>query len=89
MTERLRRTRGFLVDDTSGGRVESETFTCNHCNHLVEIPHKAPPDEAGGICYQCYALICPACARKRECTPFMKKLEEYERRSRFRRELGL
>lgn len=85
MSERLRRARGFTLEDTPAGRVEVETFTCCHCNRPVEIPHKAPPEQCGGICFQCYAMACPACAAKGVCTPFMKKLESYEQRNALHR----
>lgn len=89
MSERLRRAKGFVLEDGPSGRVESETFTCCHCNRPVEVPHKAPPDECGGICYQCYAMVCPACVKKGVCTPFMKKLDEYEKRKALLRSMDL
>ncbi len=78
--ERLQRSRGFVLEDTPDGRVECETFTCTHCNRPVAVPYKAAPDQVGGICYQCYAMICPACAQTGKCTPFLKKLDAYEKR---------
>ena len=78
--ERLRRSRGFVLEDTPGGRTECETFTCCHCNRPVVVPRKAPPEQVGGICYQCYAMICPECVKTGKCTPFLKKLDAYEKR---------
>jgi hypothetical protein len=83
------RARGFSVEDGPDGRLENETFTCAHCNTVVDIPHRCPPDQLGGRCFQCDAMICSACVAVGACTPFERKLEQYEARDRFLRQAGL
>lgn len=69
---------------------EADTFTCQHCNKIVEVkPFCSPSDiEFGGQCKGCMGLICLPCYDKAECTPIEKWCEEQERKGRFRRELA-
>lgn len=57
--------------------VEMDTFTCGHCNKVVQVKVKASPDELGGYCYCCTKMVCPLCVGK-GCDPFEKKLERME-----------
>lgn len=77
----------FVMDGWTGNTVEHQTFTCQHCQRIVTIPHKSRPEDSGGICYGCYKLICPHCVGK-GCRPIEKWLEEQEAKARFYRELG-
>lgn len=77
------RARGHLSIAGPTDTVEFETFTCAHCSRIIKIPHRAAPDEVGGRCGNCDAMVCPGCVRIGRCTPFEKKLEEYEARQRF------
>lgn len=67
-----------------GPRHETDTFTCWHCNRVVHTRTRAPMDEFGSMCRNCMKMVCPACA-KGGCTPFLKQLEEAEKREQTRR----
>jgi hypothetical protein len=73
------------------GTVECDTFTCQHCGRIVRVPALCPPEDMGGRCMQCGeglgGLVCKECNEKGVCTPFQKKLEEWERRGEFHRQL--
>jgi hypothetical protein len=73
-----------------GPNKETDTFTCQHCNKIVEVkPFCSPSDiEFGGQCKGCMGLICLSCYGKAECKPIEKWCEEQERKGRFRRELS-
>jgi hypothetical protein len=77
-----------LVSDVHG-QTETRTFTCVHCNAIVEVPHKAPPDKCGGFCGRCFAPICTTCAMKGRCTPFERRIEQAEARDRSLRSMGI
>lgn len=80
MPSDLNKSRGVIVETGPLGTVEQETFTCAHCNVLVPVKHRAAPDECGGLCMHCMAMVCTTCQRHGTCTPFEKKLVAYERR---------
>lgn len=84
------RSRGHVLITGPYGSVEHETFTCAHCQQLTVIPHRATPDELGGRCNQCDAMVCKDCVQrdKGRCTPFEKRIAEYEARMRFRAAAG-
>lgn len=62
------------------GRLLHDTFTCFHCQALVEIPYRCSPADAGGWCARCDAVICGACNQTGVCQPFEARLELAERR---------
>lgn len=62
---------------------EWDTFTCAHCQRVQQVKPLAKSHESPGRCFACDKLICQQCLGK-GCTPFEKKLEEYERRMQFR-----
>ena len=67
------------------GTYEADTFTCAHCNRVVHVRARANPDEFGSMCRNCMKMVCPNPECNRDCTPFMKKIdEEEERQIRFR-----
>jgi len=68
----------------AGNEIAMDTYTCSHCNSIVLVKPKQDPSELGGFCRLCMKHICKNCACKAECSPFEKKLEEMERRERFR-----
>lgn len=95
------RPRGYFVstdpDPTkSKGQqavVEHDTFSCGHCNRIVLVKPMCPPNEMpGGICWGCQRFICTPCAVERDrtttCDVIEKKLERWEAKDRFRRELA-
>lgn len=75
----MAQSRGLLViSDPSLGKRQFDTFTCTHCNSIKAIDVGRSASDMGGWCYQCAKAICPGCAGKPECTPFMKKIEKME-----------
>ncbi len=71
-----------------GTEKEMDTFTCCHCNSVVHVKPKCDPADLGGQCRLCDKPVCPKCVGK-GCTPFEKKLEWWEARSRALRSYGL
>jgi hypothetical protein len=65
-----------------------KTFTCAHCGRVVIVPHKARPDECGGLCMLELKPVCPKCHTIGTCTPFEKRLEQMEARSRLLAAIG-
>lgn len=78
----------FRCEKLPQGVFEADTFTCIHCNRVMHVKPKANMDEFGSMCRNCMKMVCPTCANG-SCTPFMKKLEEIERRDRALRSYGL
>ncbi len=62
---------------------ERDSFTCFHCQRVTFVEPFCEPAEAGGLCYVCNHHICKNCVGK-ECSPFLKQLEEMEAKQRFR-----
>lgn len=77
------RTKGFRTVSGPNGTQEFETFTCAHCSHVVLVPHKAKPDDLGGICRPCMKMVCAKCCATGRCDPFEKKLKRMESRASF------
>ena len=67
---------------------EADTFGCFHCAVVVFVNAGERPEDIGGLCKACMGLICPACTSDGRCTPFLKRLEQVERRMAFRAGLG-
>lgn len=78
----------FRCEELPYGTFEADTFTCCHCNRIMHVKAKAPMDEVGSMCRNCMKMVCPKCADG-PCVPFMKKLEEQEKRDRALRSYGL
>jgi hypothetical protein len=68
---------------------ECDSFTCGHCNTVVFVRPKEKPEDTGGMCYQCWGLVCPKCVEKATCRPFEKALEAIEARADALRSYGL
>lgn len=67
------KTKGYFEETGPEGSVRGETFTCCHCNGLeVAVPGKTL------VCEHCWAPVCDRAAC-RECVPFEKKLELFEK----------
>jgi hypothetical protein len=77
---------GILVDPDLG-TVECDTFTCVHCQRVVEVKPKADPADMGGFCRLCDKPICPGCVGK-ACLPFERSIERAEARAAARRSYG-
>ena len=73
----MRNPGGYAVVTSPDGQREADTFTCNHCNHLVEVKAGEKAEDIGGFCKLCMELVCPRCAGG-PCVPFEKKLEQQE-----------
>lgn len=79
------RARGIRITTDGVGRsVESETFTCPHCNRVKPKP---APSEDVGWCHKCFTITCVECHAN--CTPFEKKLLKYEARAKLLQAAGL
>lgn len=81
---------GYQIEEgPEGFKKETDTFTCGHCNRIIEVKPMCRPEdlEFGGQCKGCMRLICLVCYNKGGCDPIEKKIERYEARARFFREL--
>jgi hypothetical protein len=67
-----------LLIDPETGTIEQDTFTCAHCQKVTFLKALVRPDEQGGFCRKCMALVCAHCAGK-PCNPIMKQVEEWEK----------
>lgn len=77
------RVGGYAISTGYWGEVEeNDTFTCPHCNSVQII--RPGSGTQRGYCHLCGG---PTCGKERclECTPFEKKMEEMENRSRLRK----
>ena len=79
---------GFQAVEVGAGNNEYDTTVCNHCNALTHVRARMRPEDIGGLCKVCMGLICPKCVGE-PCVPFLKRLDEAERRDRVRRSYGL
>lgn len=73
------------VDRNSG---KFDTATCNHCCSVFHVSARMRPEDIGGLCKVCMKIICPHCLDK-PCTPFLKKLDEWEKREQALRSYGI
>lgn len=81
----MHRVQGYgTIVDPDASTVEFDTYTCAHCNKIVQLRPHAPPD---GHCLMCNEGICETCAVRGNCDPFEKKLERMEARDRLRRSI--
>lgn len=79
---------GFRCEQIHAGTFEADTFSCIHCNRIIHVKPRANMDEFGSMCRNCMKMVCPTCANG-PCVPFMKKLEEAEKRDIVRRSYEL
>lgn len=79
----------FCEHHPDKGRLECKTFTCGHCSRVVFLDVTQKPEEAGGRCYGCMSLICPACVQQGGCSPIERKVEEAARRQDALRSYGM
>lgn len=78
----------FRCEQVGAGTHEADTFTCCHCSIVIHVKPMAKIGEFGAMCRNCMKMMCPACANG-PCVPFLKKLEEAEKRDRVLRSYGL
>ncbi len=75
-------------ESVSAGVSRYDTATCGHCNRVFHVSARMRPEDIGGLCKSCMALICPKCLDG-PCVPFMKKLDMWEKRTEALRSYGL
>lgn len=86
----MRTPGGYAVwTHADGHTVETDSFTCGHCQFVTFVPPRTDPANLGGLCKVCMRLICQRCTAKGSCTPFEQALERSEARDRFRRAVGV
>lgn len=74
--------------ETVQGTHEADVYCCVHCNRIVHVKPGAIPEELGSMCRNCMKMVCPTCAPG-PCIPWLKKLDEAERRERALRSYGV
>lgn len=80
---------GYVCESVDGKIIrEADSFTCNHCSRMVEVPYKQDPAKLGGFCGGCGKLVCSGCVGK-GCRPIEKWLEEQEASYHARRSYGV
>lgn len=77
----------FITDGDTGRVSENETFSCKHCNRVVQVQARTDPADVGGLCRICNGLICPQCVGK-GCDPLEEKLRRWEASYDARRSYG-
>lgn len=81
---------GYSISQGPDGQVdEHDTFTCGHCQVIVEVARRARPEDMGGLCKICMKLVCVRCNAQGTCTPWEKQMEKMEARERLFRSAGL
>lgn len=88
----MRRPGGYAVisdPQQSQPVLETDTFTCGHCQKIVPVPPRCDPADLGGLCKVCMRLVCPVCHGQGSCTPFEKRIEQQEAKGRMLRSMGL
>lgn len=84
----MRRPGGYAIETNGDGSlVESDTFTCGHCNKIQRVKPMSRPEDIGGLCKQCMTLICTECLGG-QCDPFEEKLRRHEARYHALRSYG-
>lgn len=78
----------FRCEEIRTETFEADTFTCIHCNRVIHVKPFASMDDFGSMCRNCMQMVCPTCADG-SCVPFMKKLEESEKRDMILRSYGV
>lgn len=80
---RQRKSRGYsIITDPAFARPqETDTFTCLHCQQIVDKPpfKRATDDGIGAWCHCCNGPICMRCVGK-GCRPIEKYLDRMEAR---------
>jgi hypothetical protein len=84
---------GFFEEHMADGSVRrGETFTCAHCNGVVEFRDNRGKFDPPTMCATEHKPLCPRCAKEAErigkCNVFEKKLELAESRERMLQAIG-
>ena len=83
------RQRGFVEVSGPNGTEQYETFTCGHCGAIKKVPHRAKPEDLGGICKVCMSMVCGPCVATGKCDTLEAKLKRQEDRARFFKQVGV
>jgi hypothetical protein len=86
-----------FITDPDKGITEFDTLTCKHCQYVMHIQKRSDVDAKWGFCPMCHGHLCKRCAgllpkpidQGGGCTPFEKKLDQYERAHRLHQAMGL
>ena len=73
---------GIAILSGPNGVTEQDTYSCGHCQAIVQVPPRASPSSLGGLCKVCMHLICPRCTDVGTCTPWERQMEKMEARQR-------
>lgn len=76
---------GQIVEQGPHTVTAHDSFTCNHCQGIVAVPHRGRPEDIGGLCKLCMKLVCPRCNALGKCTPWEKQMQIIEARDAARR----
>ena len=71
------------------GTTEFDTYRCGHCGGMRHVRARERPEDTGGLCKQCFSLICPNCLDTARCEPLERKLEQAEKRTQALRSYGI
>ncbi len=71
-----------------GHTVESETFTCKHCNRITAVRPRERPEDIGGLCKVCMGLVCSRCVGQ-PCLTLEERLAREEQSYHARRSYGI
>jgi DNA-directed RNA polymerase subunit RPC12/RpoP len=76
--------KSFIERVGPNGTTISTCFTCAHCNTIVE----QEKNKDMGFCHKCFYPLCLKCGANNRCIPFEKKIEMYEKKMKFQKDLG-
>jgi hypothetical protein len=68
--------------------MEHDSYSCKHCARVVFVRVGERPEDIGGLCKQCFGLVCPECVAQGRCDPLEAKLRRHEQRAEARRSYG-
>lgn len=91
----MRNPQGYsvIVDPEAKAPIERDSITCAHCNGVVFVKPGSGitvyitadgKEEPGAFCRQCMRAICLHCHDMGVCRPFMRWVEEQEKKHRRR-----
>lgn len=84
---------GILCDPSLSQSIVTDTFTCGHCQYIVQVKPLQSPEDMGGLCKVCMSLVCPQCyadaMKGGGCKPWEKRMEEMEAKAKFLSSVGL
>lgn len=82
-SQNIKSGHAIITDPYASGVKESDTYNCAHCQYAVHVHFGSGIKR--GYCPMCNAPLCGKESCNKECTPFMKRIEEQENRARLHR----